>query len=78
MQRHSAHVEAIELVARRLSELGMEVVFTGGAIVGLYSRIVQRPTSDRPTMSMLLWLLPGIRITHRYRRDFAILVSSTI
>lgn len=35
MERHSAHVERIALVARQLAKLETEVVFTGGAIVGL-------------------------------------------
>lgn len=35
MQRHSAHIESIAFVAHHLAKLGTEVVFTGGAIVGL-------------------------------------------
>lgn len=35
MQRHRAHIENIGLVAHQLAKLGTEVVFTGGAIVGL-------------------------------------------
>jgi hypothetical protein len=35
MRRHSVHVEGISLVAQQLAKLETEVVFTGGAIVGL-------------------------------------------
>ncbi len=50
MQRHSAHLESIAVVARRLAELKTEVVFTGGAIVGLLltdsAALDVRPTDD--------------------------------
>lgn len=35
MQRHRTHIQNIVLVANQLANLGTEVVFTGGAIVGL-------------------------------------------
>jgi len=35
MLRHSAHAASIVMVARHLERLETEVVFTGGAIVGL-------------------------------------------
>lgn len=48
MRRHSAHVESIGLVAHRLAPLGIEFVFTGGAVVGLL--LTDRAAPDvRPT-----------------------------
>lgn len=35
MKRHNAHIESLTLVAERLSQLETEIVFTGGAVVGL-------------------------------------------
>lgn len=32
---HDAHVESLTLVAHKLLELDVEMVFTGGAVVGL-------------------------------------------
>jgi predicted nucleotidyltransferase len=50
MHRHKAHVENIALVARQLTKLGTEVIFTGGAIVGLLltesGATDVRPTDD--------------------------------
>ena len=48
MLRHKAHVESIALVAHRLSKLETDVVFTGGAVVGLL--LTDAAASDvRPT-----------------------------
>lgn len=50
MRRHSAHIESIAMVARQLAKLRTEVVFTGGAIVGLLltdsAAPEVRPTDD--------------------------------
>ncbi|MBX9950171.1 MAG: hypothetical protein K2Y39_13470 [Candidatus Obscuribacterales bacterium] len=48
MQRHSAHAENIVMVAHRLERLETEVVFTGGAIVGLLLTDIAAP-DVRPT-----------------------------
>lgn len=48
MQRHSAHAENIVMVAHRLERLETEVVFTGGAIVGLLLTDTAAP-DVRPT-----------------------------
>ncbi|MBS1992699.1 MAG: hypothetical protein JSS86_13600 [Cyanobacteria bacterium SZAS LIN-2] len=48
MQRHNAHVEGISLVARQLSKIGIDPVFTGGSIVGLLLTDTAAP-DVRPT-----------------------------
>jgi len=48
MRRHSTHVEAIKTVAQQLNKLGVDVVFTGGSVVGLLLTDTAAP-DVRPT-----------------------------